>query len=193
MRAAAVEELSDPKLRQPCRKVLESLQEHWTGLMRFVDDPRIPIDNNASERAGRGPAVARKNFYGSGSLWSGRLAATMFSLFATLAPLENQSATVAGVVSLKVVQPLAESRPKTSNRSCLGIFPASVGWPRCPPPRIPRLTTHLKAVRHPWGFAADPGLLPPCPPHRSGFTPGESLRRRVGRSFTNRRFVAQRC
>ena len=60
-------------------------QEHWTGLIRFVDDPRIPMDNNASERAGRGPAVARKNFYGSGSLWSGRLAAAMFSLLATLA------------------------------------------------------------------------------------------------------------
>lgn len=85
MRVEAVAELSDPKLRQPCRKVLESLQEHWTGLVRFVDDPRIPMDNNASERAGRGPAVARKNFYGSGSLWSGRLAATMFSLLATLA------------------------------------------------------------------------------------------------------------
>ena len=85
MRAAAVEELSDPKLRQPCRKVLESLQKHWTGLIRFVEDPRIPMDNNASERAGRGPAVARKNFYGSGSLWSGRLAAVMFSLLATLA------------------------------------------------------------------------------------------------------------
>ena len=85
MRAQAMEELSDPKLRQPCRKVLDSLQEHWMGLVRFVDDPRIPLDNNASERAGRGPAVARKNFYGSGSLWSGRLAATMFSLFATLA------------------------------------------------------------------------------------------------------------
>jgi len=85
MRVQAVEELSDPKLRQPCRKVLESLQEHWTGLIRFVDNPCIPMDNNASERAGRGPAVARKNFYGSGSLWSGRLAATMFSLLATLA------------------------------------------------------------------------------------------------------------
>jgi len=85
MRVQAVAELSDPKLRQPCRKVLESLQEHWTGLLRFVDDPRIPMDNNASERAGRGPAVARKNFYGSGSLWSGRLAAAMFSLLATLA------------------------------------------------------------------------------------------------------------
>jgi transposase len=85
MRVQAMEELSDPKLRQPCRKVLESLEEHWTGLIRFVEDPRIPMDNNASERAGRGPAVARKNFYGSGSLWSGRLAAAMFSLLATLA------------------------------------------------------------------------------------------------------------
>jgi transposase len=85
MRVQATEELSDPKLRQPCRKVLESLEEHWTGLTRFVNDSRIPMDNNASERAGRGPAVARKNFYGSGSLWSGRLAAAMFSLFATLA------------------------------------------------------------------------------------------------------------
>jgi transposase len=46
---------------------------------------RRAVDNNASERAGRGPAVARKNFYGSGSLWSGRLAASMFSLLATLA------------------------------------------------------------------------------------------------------------
>ena len=85
MRLQAMDELSCPKLRQPCRKVLESLEEHWAGLIRFVDDPRIPLDNNASERAGRGPAVARKNFYGSGSLWSGRLAATMFSLLATLA------------------------------------------------------------------------------------------------------------
>ena len=85
MRVQAVEELSNPKLRQPCRKVLESLQEHWTGLTRFVEDSRIPMDNNGSERAVRGPAVARKNFYGSGSLWSGRLAAMMFSLLATLA------------------------------------------------------------------------------------------------------------
>jgi transposase len=85
MRAEAARELSNPQLREPCRKVLESLQEHWEGLTRFVDDPRIPMDNNASERAGRGPAVARKNFYGSGSLWSGWLAAAMFSLLATLA------------------------------------------------------------------------------------------------------------
>jgi transposase len=77
-------ELARADLATPCRKALESLHEHWDGLTRFVDDPRIPMDNNASERRARGPAVARKNFYGSGSQWSGRLAATLFSLFATL-------------------------------------------------------------------------------------------------------------
>lgn len=84
MNSQAAVELADPDLRQPCRKVLHSLQEHWLGLTRFVDDPRIPMDNNASERQVRGPAVGRKNYYGSGALWSGRLAAMMFSLFATL-------------------------------------------------------------------------------------------------------------
>jgi transposase len=77
-------ELAQADLATPCRKVLESLQAHWLGLTRFVDDPRIPMDNNSSERRVRGPAVARKNFYGSGSEWSGRLAAAAFSIFATL-------------------------------------------------------------------------------------------------------------
>ena len=42
------------------------------------------MDNNASERCHRGPVVGRKNFYGSGAIWSGRLAAMLFSLFQTL-------------------------------------------------------------------------------------------------------------
>ena len=84
MQSQAVEELADEKLRAPCRKVLESLLAHWTGLTLFVDDPRIPMDNNASERKIRGPALGRKNYYGSGALWSGRLSAMMFSIFATL-------------------------------------------------------------------------------------------------------------
>ncbi len=77
-------ELARADLATPCRKALESLQTHWKGLTLFVDDPRIPMDNNASEQRERGPAVARKNFYGSGSEWSGQLAAAMFSIFATL-------------------------------------------------------------------------------------------------------------
>jgi len=78
-------ELARADLATPCRKALESLGAHWEGLRRFVDDPRIPMDNNTSERLERGPAVARKNFYGSGSLWSGQLMAALFSILATLA------------------------------------------------------------------------------------------------------------
>jgi transposase len=78
-------ELSDEKLREPCRKALLSLNEHWSGLTLFVNDPRIPLDNNYGERLIRNPAVGRKNYYGSGSEWSGRLAMMLFSIFATLA------------------------------------------------------------------------------------------------------------
>jgi transposase len=77
-------ELAAPDLRMPAHKALTSLQEHWSGLTHFVADPRIPMDNNLSERRLRGPAVGRKNYYGSGALWSGRLAAILFSILATL-------------------------------------------------------------------------------------------------------------
>jgi transposase len=77
-------ELADDKLREPCRKTLVSLNEHWIGLTLFVDDPRIPLDNNYGERLIRNPAVGRKNYYGSGAEWAGRLAVMMFSIFATL-------------------------------------------------------------------------------------------------------------
>jgi transposase len=40
--------------------------------------------NNGSERCLRGPAVGRKNYYGSSAEWSGQLAAVLFSLLATL-------------------------------------------------------------------------------------------------------------
>jgi transposase len=76
--------LADATVRTPARKVLTSLQEHWSGLTHFVADPRIPMDNNLSERRLRGPALGRKNYYGSGALWSGRLTATLFSILATL-------------------------------------------------------------------------------------------------------------
>jgi transposase len=84
MQTQAEAESADPKRATPCGKVLTSLEEHWSGLTRFLDDRRIPLDNNASERRIRGPALGRKNYYGSGALWSGRLAATLFSLLATL-------------------------------------------------------------------------------------------------------------
>jgi transposase len=77
-------ELTDPQLHPARRKVLESLGDHWTGLTVFVEHPEVPMDNNTAERAQRGPVVGRKNYYGSGAVWAGKLAALMFSLLQTL-------------------------------------------------------------------------------------------------------------
>ena len=77
-------EKSPSQLHFACSPVLKSLSEHWSGLTLFVADPVIPMDNNYGERLTRNPAVGRKNYYGSGSQWSGRLAMMLFSVFATL-------------------------------------------------------------------------------------------------------------
>lgn len=55
----------------------------WDRLTRFVDDPRIPLDNNATERAIRGPVVGRKNHYGSKSRRGTELATTLYSIVET--------------------------------------------------------------------------------------------------------------
>jgi transposase len=52
----------------------------WPGLVRFLDDPAIPIDNNATERALRGVVLGRKNHYGSKSLRGTQVAALFYSL-----------------------------------------------------------------------------------------------------------------
>lgn len=85
MAEQAQAELQKEDLHPACRKTLESLGDHWTGLTVFVEHPEVPMDNNTAERAHRGPVVGRKNYYGSGALWSGQLAAMLFSLFQTLA------------------------------------------------------------------------------------------------------------
>ena len=82
-------ELADPNLPKPARKALDSLRRHWEGCTLFVEHPDIPMDNNESERRLRDPAMGRKNYYGSGSVWSGTLTAICFTIFQTL--LKNDS------------------------------------------------------------------------------------------------------
>lgn len=55
----------------------------WKGLTRFIDDPRIPLDNNATERALRGMVVGRKNHYGSRSKRGTEVAALFYTLIET--------------------------------------------------------------------------------------------------------------
>ncbi len=76
--------LREPELHLAKHKVLSSLQNHWDGLTVFVTRPEVAMDNNTAERMLRNPVVGRKNYYGSGSVWSAHFAAIMFSVLQTL-------------------------------------------------------------------------------------------------------------
>ena len=52
----------------------------WTALMRYCDDGRLEIDNNAAERALRVVALGRKNYLFAGSDAGGVRAAAMYTL-----------------------------------------------------------------------------------------------------------------
>lgn len=71
------------------RKAIEYTTGMWPGLTRFLDDPRIPLSNNQTERAIRGPVIGRKNHYGSRSRRGTEAAAILYSLV--------ESAKLAGV------------------------------------------------------------------------------------------------
>jgi transposase len=51
----------------------------WTTLLRFCDDGRLEIDNNAAERALRTVAIGRKNYLFAGADSGGQRAAAMYS------------------------------------------------------------------------------------------------------------------
>ena len=72
--------LHEPDLPLVQHKVLSRLHTHWDGLTVFVGRPEVAMDNNSAERILRNPVVGRKNYYGSGSVWSAHLAARRFSV-----------------------------------------------------------------------------------------------------------------
>src|SRR5690606_17167910 len=56
---------------------------NWTELTRFLEDARIPVDNNRSEAALRVVALGRKNFLFVGHESAGNNLAVLYSLIAT--------------------------------------------------------------------------------------------------------------
>jgi hypothetical protein len=103
---------SSPEVRHKARqektkKLLEELFEFWKkahsklpnksrtskaiqyafnnkdALMRFLDDGKIEIDNNAAERALRAVAVGRKNWLFAGSDQGGETAAVLYTILET--------------------------------------------------------------------------------------------------------------
>lgn len=61
-------------------KAIAYMGGRWHGLVLFLEDARIPLDNNATERGLRGPVIGRKNHYGSRSKRGTEVAALLYSL-----------------------------------------------------------------------------------------------------------------
>ena len=65
------------------RQAIDYMLQHWNGLTAFLEDPAIPLDNNATERALRAVVVGRKNHLGSRSKEGMRVAGLFYSLLDT--------------------------------------------------------------------------------------------------------------
>jgi transposase len=73
----------NPVPRLKMAEAVGYLRNQWDWLIRFLEDPRVPLDNGASERRMRGPVLGRKNHYGSRSELGTRVAATLYSIVET--------------------------------------------------------------------------------------------------------------
>jgi transposase len=72
-----------PGLAEPAKKALATLDREWDGLAAHRDYPMVSLDNNAAERAIRGPVVTRKNARGSRNGDTARNAAVIWTVTAT--------------------------------------------------------------------------------------------------------------
>jgi transposase len=61
-------------------KAVKYMLARWEGLTRFLDDARLPLDNNAAERSLRGPVLGRKNWLQFRSRRGCRAGAVLYSL-----------------------------------------------------------------------------------------------------------------
>lgn len=76
-------QLKDRNLHEKQFGILTSAVHNWKGYTVFVKDYRIPMDNNAAERALRPGALGRKNWYGAHADWSGSFAGMMMTFIQT--------------------------------------------------------------------------------------------------------------
>jgi hypothetical protein len=119
-------------------KAIGYMLNMWPGLVLLLEDPSIPLDNNGTERAARGPVLGRKNHYGSHSLRGTEVAATFYSLVesAKLDDLEPRLYLRAAVRGYDT-RPCHSRKRASSIRESLTITPKGSSTPRSLPPRRP--------------------------------------------------------
>jgi transposase len=69
--------------KSPLGKAVAYALSNWPRLIRYTEDPTLPIDNNAAEQAIRPVAVGRRNWLFMGSERGGQAAAIYMTLVAT--------------------------------------------------------------------------------------------------------------
>lgn len=95
------------------RKAIDYMLGHWKPLQVFLEDPYVPLDNNATERALRAVVLGRKNHYGSRSVRGTEVAAICYSLVesAKLNGLDPQGYIRAAVYGIELEMPVERLLP----------------------------------------------------------------------------------
>jgi transposase len=87
--------------------VIRYALNQWRELGRFLDDARVPLDNNASERSLRRVALGRKNYLFVGDVDAGMSIAGLYTLVATC-----EACGINPFVYLAGVIPRVQDHPK---------------------------------------------------------------------------------
>lgn len=104
----------------------------WAGLTHFLDDPRIPLDNNYAERGLRGVVLGRKNHYGSRSRRGTEVAALFYSLV--------ESAKLCGVEPQRYLLTATHAALTTPRAATLPRDPLGCSYSNGVCPSAPRVT-----------------------------------------------------
>jgi transposase len=100
------------------KRLVKRLRRHRNDLFTFLDQPDVPFENNAAERAIRPAVIIRKNSYGNRSARGADCQAVLMSVFRTLKqrghdPIHTVVAALATYLTTGKLPPL----PKPKNAS----------------------------------------------------------------------------
>lgn len=76
--------IATPWKDKQAKRLLKRFRRHRQHLLTFLDDPAVPFDNNAAERAIRPAVIIRKNSYGNRSERGADTQAVLMSIYRTL-------------------------------------------------------------------------------------------------------------
>lgn len=106
-------------------KAIQYALRRWPALIRYLDDARLPIDNNWAENQIRPCAVGRKNWLFAGSLRAGQRAASVMTLI--------QTAKINGIEPWQYLNDVLTRLPTHAASQIDELLPTRSGWAaHCP-------------------------------------------------------------